>query len=200
MQELLDYARPPKLHRVRHDVRETLRRSLNLAAGRAEQSQIVVDEQLGGTPLVVDADPEQLQQVFINLLLNAIEAMSVGGTLQVFVEQQTGPLATDAKAPNGRLRIVFRDNGSGIRDDVMKRLFEPFVTSKERGIGLGLAISRQIMQEHGGRLTACNPPPSGAMFVVEVPLASAVTPPGAPASEEPRDLAHVGHGLGEVQC
>ena len=56
------------------------------------------------------------------------------------------------------LRIVFRDTGCGIRADVLERLFQPFVTSKERGIGLGLAISRQIMLEHGGPLTACNAP------------------------------------------
>src|SRR6185312_13049848 len=71
------------------------------------------------------------------------------------------------------LQIVFRDTGTGIPEQIMLRLFEPFVTSKERGIGLGLAISRQIMQEHGGRLTATNQPPDGAMFVVEVPLTDA---------------------------
>jgi signal transduction histidine kinase len=173
MQELLDYARPPKLRRLRHDVRETLRRALNLAAGRAQQNNIAIHEQLGAKPMVVDADPEQLQQVFINLMLNAIEAMSGGGALHIMVE---GPAQPAGSAAGGLLRMVFRDTGSGIRADVMERLFEPFVTSKERGIGLGLAISRQIMREHGGRLTASNQPPSGAMFVVEVPLAEAGAP------------------------
>jgi two-component system, NtrC family, sensor histidine kinase HydH len=181
IQELLDFARPPKLRRVQHDVRDTLRRALNLVAGRAQQSEVVIEERLGDEPRFIDADPEQLHQVFINLLLNAIEAMPSGGKLAVTVEEpaalweREGGLST-----RSLLQIVFRDTGTGIPAQVMLRLFEPFVTSKERGIGLGLAISRQIMQEHGGRLTASNPPPGGAMFVVEVPL-TGVAGTGQPA-------------------
>ncbi len=195
MQELLDYARPPKLHRVRHDIRNTLRRALNLAAGRAQQSNIHIDEQLGENPVVVDADPEKLQQVFINLLLNAIEEMPSGGTLYVGIDAG-GPAANGAHAPSKEptLRIVFRDTGCGIRAEVLERLFQPFVTSKERGIGLGLAISRQIMHEHEGQLSACNPPPGGAMFVVELPYVRAVSP-GRPASA----AASATSGAGNVQ-
>lgn len=195
MQELLDYARPPKLHRVRHDVRETVRRALNLAAGRAQQGGIIVDENLGSQAMTVDADPDQLQQVFINLLLNAIEATPAGGNLRVAIEPGE-PAPDDSHANSsgegaaGRtVRITFRDTGSGIRPDVMERLFEPFVTSKECGIGLGLAISRQIMQEHGGQLTACNPPPRGAMFVVELPLISPAGPDEG-AARSATTLAH----------
>ncbi len=172
---MLDYARPPKLRRVRHDVRGTLRRALNLVGGRALQSGVAIDEQLGAEPLTVDADPEQLHQVFINLLLNAIEAMPSGGELRVTIEARA--------APAGSLQVVIRDTGAGIPAQIMQRLFEPFVTSKERGIGLGLAISRQIMQEHGGRLTASNPPSGGAMLVAELPLADAESPTTSPGGE-----------------
>jgi two-component system sensor histidine kinase HydH len=173
IRELLDFARPPKLRRVCHDVRETLRRALTLAAASAQQAKVVVEEDLGDAPALVDADPAQLDQVFVNLLLNAIEAMADGGTLHVTVDRQ-------GRQSEGLLRIVFRDTGSGIPDEVMSRLFEPFVTSKERGTGLGLAISRRIMQEHGGRLTASNAPPGGATFVVEVPLGEQTAEPDAP--------------------
>lgn len=171
IQELLDFARPPKLRRVRHDARETLRRASTLVAGRAQQNNVAMEENLGDDPRIVDADPQQLQQVFINLLLNAIEAMPKGGHLHVAVENPKAQPQSGSTEGRGLLQIHFRDTGSGIPAQVMSRLFEPFVTSKERGIGLGLAISRQIMQEHGGRLTASNPPHGGAMFVVEVPLA-----------------------------
>jgi len=191
IQELLDFARPPKLRRVQHDVRETLRRALTLVTGRAQQSNVVIEEQLGGQPMFVDADPQQLHQVFINLLLNAIEAMPSGGKLHVTVEE---PAWQRGAGPTKRslLQIVFRDTGAGIPAQVMLRLFEPFVTSKERGIGLGLAISRQIMQEHGGRLTASNPPPGGAMFVVEVPLAEPTE------LRQPADIAIAGSSLADA--
>jgi signal transduction histidine kinase len=175
IQELLDYARPPKLRRVRHDVRGTLRRALNLVGGRALQSRVAVDEQLGAEPMMVDADPEQLHQVFINLLLNAIEAMPSGGELHVTIDERA--------APDKSLQVVIRDTGAGIPAQIMQRLFEPFVTSKERGIGLGLAISRQIMQEHGGRLTASNLPSGGAMLVAELPLADRETPTASPSGD-----------------
>jgi two-component system sensor histidine kinase HydH len=172
IQELLDYARPPKLRRVLHDVRSTLRRALNLAAGRAQQSGVSIDERLGANPMVVNADPEQLHQVFINLILNAIEAMPEGGTLQVTVEEDVRASHDSPSPPAGRmLRISFLDTGGGIPPQVLERLFEPFVTSKERGIGLGLAISGKIVQEHGGRLTACNTPDGGAILVIEMPSA-----------------------------
>ena len=172
IQELLDYARPPKLRRVPHDVRSTLRRALNLAAGRAQQSGVSIAEQMGAMPMIVDADPEQLHQVFINLILNAIEAMPEGGALQVRVEKEsTAPRDSSSPTADPVLRITFLDTGGGIPPQVLERLFEPFVTSKERGIGLGLAISGKIVQEHGGRLTACNSPAGGAIFVIEMPLA-----------------------------
>lgn len=173
IKELLDFAKPPQLRRVPHDVRDTLRRALTLVDGRAQQADVVIREQLGDGPVIVDADPDQLDQVFVNLLLNAIEAMREGGELNLIVERES-------PSDGGPLRIVFRDSGTGIPEQVMSRLFEPFVTSKERGIGLGLAISRRIMQEHGGRLTASNPPPGGAMFVVELPPADG-TADSAPA-------------------
>ena len=166
IQELLDFARPPKLRRVQHDVRETLRRALNLVAGRALQGGVSVHEEMGAKPLVVDGDPDQLHQVFINLFLNAIEAMPAGGLLQICA-------GLHAAADCDQLQVVVCDSGTGIPEQVMSRLFQPFVTSKERGIGLGLAISRQIVQEHGGRLTGRNAPTGGAVFVVEAPLASA---------------------------
>jgi two-component system sensor histidine kinase HydH len=145
------------LRRVRHDVRNTLQRALTLAAGRAEQGNVAVEEQLGSTPAMVDADPQQLDQVFVNLLLNAVEAMPHGGSLHVAIDRSAARL-------DGMLRIVFRDTGTGISDEVMSRLFQPFVTSKERGIGLGLAISRRIMLEHGGRLTA----PKAARAIITI--------------------------------
>ena len=164
IQGLLDYARPPEMHQVRHDLRDTLRRALNLVEGHARQVNVVVREDFCRGPVLVEGDPGQLHQVFVNLLLNGIEAMPGGGELDVAVQ--------DASLPPGSCRVTVSDSGTGIAEDILERMFEPFVTSKERGTGLGLAISRRIVQQHGGRLTAANRPERGAVFSVELPRCS----------------------------
>jgi signal transduction histidine kinase len=161
IQGLLDFARPPNMHRVRHDLRDTLRRALNLVEGRAKQENVTIREECPPVPVVVDGDPEQLHQVFVNLLLNGIESMPEGGPLQVVLQ-------TPANG-DGCARVMVCDDGNGIPDTVRERLFEPFVTSKERGTGLGLAISRRIIEQHGGKLTAANRARKGAVFTVQLP-------------------------------
>lgn len=161
IQSLLDFARPPALHRVPHDLRKTVRRALNLVDGRAKQQKVAITEQLPDTPVTVDGDPEQLHQVFVNLLLNGIEAMPDGGSLNVAVR--------DA----GTCLVAISDTGTGIPQTVLTRIFEPFVTSKEQGTGLGLAVSHRIVSEHGGTLLAANRAEGGAVFTVELPLSTA---------------------------
>lgn len=162
IQGLLDFAKPPHLYRRRHDIRDTLRRALNLVMGRALHQGVIVAEDLPDEPVLVEGDPQQLHQVFVNLLLNGIESMEAGGELQVRLEL--------GDAAENVCRVSVLDSGMGIPEPILQRLFEPFVTSKERGTGLGLAISRRIILKHGGNLTAANRPLRGAMFTVELPL------------------------------
>jgi two-component system sensor histidine kinase PilS (NtrC family) len=96
--------------------------------------------------VVIRVDEEQMRQVFLNLAINACEAMGVGGTLEV---------RTDLSS-EGWLRVSFLDGGPGIADEVMGRLFEPFFTTKDEGTGLGLAIANKIVEAHGGRIEARN--------------------------------------------
>jgi signal transduction histidine kinase len=160
---LLDFSRTPTLNRIRHDLRETLRRSLNLVDGRLKQGRIELLTDLSTTPLWIDADAEQLNQVFVNLLLNSVEAMPNGGQLHI-----TAVSGAEGKT----VRVTVADTGEGIASDVMPRLFEPFATSKERGTGLGLAISRRIVTDHSGTISAANCPDRGAKFIVELPFCS----------------------------
>lgn len=172
IQGLLDFARPPRMQKCRHDLQETLRRALNLSEGYAKQQGVTV--QLAGdvTPILLDADPAQLHQVFVNLLLNGVEAMPGGGQLRI-------TLACHDR-PDRCVQVSFKDDGLGIPAEVAERMFEPFVTSKERGTGLGLAISRRIVEQHGGRLTAANRAEGGAEFTVELPLDEVSRADGAP--------------------
>lgn len=160
IQGLLDFSRRPALKRVRHDLRETLHRSLNLVDGRLRQTGIELSTSISPMALWVDGDAEQLNQVFVNLLLNSIEALGVGGQVHVAAGQW---------AP-GTVTVTVADTGGGIAAEILPRLFEPFATTREQGTGLGLAISHRIVTEHQGTIQVSNRPGDGATFAVNLPL------------------------------
>ena len=161
IQGLLDFARPPQLRLVTHDLRHTVQRALNLVDGRAKQQKVEIITERPDTPVMVDGDPEQIHQVLVNLLLNGVEVMPSGGVLKMTIQR--------AEGREHICRVTVRDSGAGIPPQVLPRIFEPFVTSKERGTGLGLAISRRIAEEHGGTLVATNCEEGGASFTLELP-------------------------------
>jgi len=121
---------------------------------------------------IVYADPDLTQQVFLNLCLNAVQAMPEGGELHV---------ETAVRRYRTRRSVVdvsFRDTGIGIPKDLMDKIFDPFFTTRSTGTGLGLSISVQIVREVGGTITAKNNPSGGATFRVSFPIPA--EPPGKP--------------------
>jgi signal transduction histidine kinase len=182
IQRLLDFARPPQMRQARHDLRDTLQRALNLAEGYAKQQSVSVQRNCPQDPVIVNGDPEQLHQVFVNLVMNAVEAMPDGGVLTIAMQF--------VDSPESHCRIQFCDTGGGIPEAIMLRIFEPFVTDKERGTGLGLAICRRIVEQHGGKLTAANMPQGGAVFSLELPLSREPCEQAPPAARmEPCPLS-----------
>ena len=178
IQGLLDFSRPPALHRITHDFRQTLSRALNLVESRAHQQNIQIQTTMSDTPLLVDGDTEKLHQLLMNLLINAVEAMPSGGDLTV--DARMAPTKS-ADAPSGfrshhndgagdcQVQVRICDTGSGIAPEILSHLFEPFVSNKERGTGLGLAISRRIAAEHAGSIVARNLSTAGAEFLLTIP-------------------------------
>ena len=160
LQTFLDYARPPKLRRAPLELAAVVADAVGLARGRIEQHRVVVRIDAPADGCRVDADRDQLRQVVLNLVLNALDAMPHGGTLG---------LAVRRIARENVVELVVTDTGPGIRPDILPRLFEPFATGKETGLGLGLVVSRRIVEDHGGALRGANALGGGACFVVRLP-------------------------------
>jgi two-component system sensor histidine kinase HydH len=109
--------------------------------------------------VVAVVDGDQVGQVLVNLTLNALDVMPRGGVLELRLR---GP-------EHGQVELSVCDTGPGIAAGVLPRLFEPFVSDKETGLGLGLSVSRRIVEDHGGTLRGFNRPEGGACFVVRLP-------------------------------
>jgi two-component system NtrC family sensor kinase len=162
VRHLLDFAqeRPPEKRIV--DVNEVMRETLSLTARYEALSLARVDVRLAERPLLVDADPKQIQQVFTNVILNAAEAQQPGGTITIVTgEESTGGLVT--------VKVV--DTGKGIPRECLNRVFEPFFTTKGRGqgTGLGLSVSLGIVQKHGGAIDIESEPERGTTVTITLP-------------------------------
>jgi signal transduction histidine kinase len=140
-----------------------LAEALELAQPTVEEKDLTLTSRLDGEPCVVLGNHAELEELFLNLVLNAHDATPGGGTIAVEMTR------TDTHTT-----VTVSDTGPGIPPELQERIFEPFFTTKARGSGLGLAISAGIAQAHGARLRAGNRPSGGAVFTVEFPLASVV--------------------------
>lgn len=162
LQTFLDFARPPQPDRKRQEVGPIIGRVLSLVGGRARKQRVELKLQQQEAESQAEVDGDQIQQLLLNLVLNALDAMPQGGTLEV-----------EIGAPReGQLEVAVRDTGHGIAPQILPKVFETFVSSKETGVGLGLPLSRRIAEDHGGSLTAYNLPLEGACFVLRLPVAS----------------------------
>ena len=147
------------------DVNRKVREVLALAEHELKTHDIVLRTELAPTLPGVAGDRVQLQQVLLNLIVNAIEAMS-----GVHDRPRELTIVTVASEP-GAVVVEVRDSGPGLDEDGAQRVFEPFYTTKAQGIGIGLSISRSIVEAHGGRLWATSNQPHGAVFRFSLPVA-----------------------------
>ena len=168
---VLDYARPSKGELGAVDLNAVVRRTVTvLASDRAEDCEIVTD--LASQLPPVRADAEQLRQILINLVRNAVQAMGGQGTVRVRTATHAEPPAAVGSVPDGEwVEVSVSDAGPGIAPQVLKNLFVPFFTTKDRGTGLGLAISQRMVEEMGGRIEVMSRLGDGATFTVLLPVA-----------------------------
>jgi signal transduction histidine kinase len=163
--QMLRFAAPKPAVVAPVRVKDVLDKSLRLLQHQIDEKMISVTRDYQAAPGTVDGDEAQLQQVVMNLLLNAVEAMTVNGVLTITTnpgqDQRDGPW----------LEIHVKDTGVGIPKENLDRIFEPFFTTKRNGTGLGLAISQQVVAEHHGRIEAHSEADKGATFVIILPAA-----------------------------
>ncbi|HZU29085.1 MAG TPA: ATP-binding protein [Bryobacteraceae bacterium] len=170
MRNLLMFARQSPRRIESADLNETIGRAIALVRHRYELSGIALEEQLAPDLPRVPCDANQVQQVVLGLLVNAAEAMPRGGRVQI-------ASALDDHAGFAVIRV--RDDGPGIPADVLPQVFEPFFTTKEdeHRTGLGLAVARSIVEQHGGVITVQSAEGAGAEFAIRLPLATAAREP-----------------------
>jgi signal transduction histidine kinase len=130
------------------DVNDVVRRALRFAEGEARNAGVRIDLALATDPLRIEIDPIQIEQVLLNLVQNGFEVMTANNGTERVLAIETRRLAADT------VEVIVRDSGAGLAPDVAERLFEPFFSTKPDGLGLGLSISRTIVEAHGGRLWA----------------------------------------------
>ena len=172
VRELLDLARPAALQTGPVNIHSVLRDVLLLARGLPGGDKVVYTQRFDPSLPPVLADAEKLSQVLLNLVRNAVEAARESSDPEVVFETAVAPVRL--RAASGRTRPLARlsvlDNGPGVLEAMLPRLFTPFATTKAHGTGLGLAVSRRIVEAHGGRIEVRNRPGRGAEAIVFLPL------------------------------
>jgi signal transduction histidine kinase len=159
VRRLLDFQRPTTGQRQSVDVGQLLDDVLALADKQIQQRGVIVSRLVQTPAASLHLDGGQIKQVFLNLILNACDAMPEGGQLDIRTERH-----------DGGLQVIFADTGQGIAAELMTHLFEPFFSTKTNGTGLGLAISHDIVAQHEGRLLVDSTPGVGTTFRVWLPM------------------------------
>ena len=172
--DVTQFSRARLLSTVEVELHELLGESLDLVADKLREKGTPVEKLFSAEPLRGRWDEDQLRQVFVNLLANAVDASPAGAP--VTIQTEAAEVRADARHNGGSgrpvpgVRVRIADRGPGMDERTRARIFEPFFTTKKRGTGLGLAIAKQIVEQHNGAIRVESEPGSGTRFMVELPL------------------------------
>jgi PAS domain S-box-containing protein len=159
IQRLLKFSRPTKGERKEVDISKAIESVVGIIEHQFKLVNVEIKRNYTPNLPFVFVDDKQMQEVFMNLLNNARDAMPQGGVIEI-----------SASAERGFMRVDFKDTGCGMTEEVMKRLFEPFFTTKEKGTGLGLSVCYGIMKSHNGKLWFESEPDKGTTAAIFLPL------------------------------
>jgi len=169
--DVTQFLRQKALERTRVDLHDSLDRSIDLVTERIRDKNATVKRRFTQTPIVGQWDADQLRQVFVNVIANAVDASPENSVVAISTE--TLDLEMDGGEANARktyARVVIEDSGKGMDETTRDRIFEPFFSTKKRGTGLGLAIVKQIVEQHGGRISVASEPGGGSKFTIDLPV------------------------------
>jgi len=161
VRRLLEFYRPSRGRRAITDVNQVIDNVLALTNKRLQHGHVAVETHLAPDLPLLRVVPDQLAQVFLNMVINAVEAMPDGGRLKI---------RTTKTSDDQWIRVTFTDNGAGMDQETRASIFEPFFTTKRTGTGLGLAISYGIIERHGGQIEVDSVPGVGSTFAVRLPI------------------------------
>lgn len=158
----MNYGRPLKVRKSQVDYRELLERTLPVVQAKLTEQGAVVETQIEANLPPLWLDPELMRNCITNFLTNGAQAMPAGGTITL------GAVMDPER--DGWATLTFADQGVGIAEDDLEKIFQPYFTTKDLGIGLGLAITERIIKAHGGEITVASSPGNGTVFTVRLPM------------------------------
>jgi len=161
--QLLEFSRPLAMHRSRGAIEPILRHTLKMIEGQAKEKGVVIHAGFPEKIPEIFMDPDKLTQVFLNLTLNALNAMEQGGILSVALSHPESQM----------IRVEISDTGTGIQKEELNRIFDPYFTTRSSGTGLGLPIAQRIVEAHGGKIRVTSEPGEGTVFSVFLPCRNA---------------------------
>lgn len=170
--DVTQFSRQKSLERTEVDLNELIEMSLNLVADRVRDKDTPIDKEFSSQRLVGQWDADQLRQVFVNIVANAVDASAKHSPVKISTQaiSLTKRMNGTEAEPQRFARVVVADRGRGIDKAAMDRIFEPFFTTKKRGTGLGLAIVKQIVEQHGGDVSVESVVGEGARVTIDLPL------------------------------
>lgn len=174
VKDLLSYAKPTPLQFVPFQFKEVLKVALFFVHSEAKKQNVVINTFFEENLPEIVMDPNQMQQVVLNIIINAIQSMPYGGALTISVvtkDHQAVSHIINKSLDEGKLLVVsFKDKGNGISQEDIEHIFEPFYSKKTKGTGLGLSISQKIIHKHGGEIFVDSESGKGAVFTIYLPI------------------------------
>ena len=162
LRTFFSFAKPRRLDLIPRHIEDIIKEVKGVLAKEAEKMKVTIKEIYDDNLPPVPLDINQMQQVFMNLFLNAFEAMPVGGILTVEIDR--------GDSQEGWIQVKIKDTGNGIATEHLSKIFDPFFTTKSKGLGLGLAITHKIMEGHGGTIGVESTPGKGSKFILSLPI------------------------------